>query len=85
MEATGLDVEAVRDLAERLRAARTSRVVVAAGWDLLTVEFVEGMIDERIVIDIWNSLTIVSPDDPAAEVERLRRRYGDGLGTIDLR
>jgi hypothetical protein len=60
-------------------------VVVAARWDLLTVGFVEAMIDERVVIDVWNSLTIVSPENPDAEVERLRRRYGGALGTIDLR
>jgi len=72
------DVDAVRDLATSLRAGGTTRVVVAARWDLLTLEFVEGVIDERIVIDVGNSLTILSPDNPDAEVERLRRRYGDG-------
>ena len=39
----------------------------------------------NITVDVWNSLTIVSPEDPDAEVERLRERYGDALGTIDLR
>jgi hypothetical protein len=79
------DVTAVRELAARLRAAGASRVVVSARWDLLTVEFVESMIEERIVMDIWNNVTILSPADPAAEIKRLRARYGDAIGVIDLR
>lgn len=79
------DVREVRDLAERVREAGASRVVVAARWDLLTVEFMESMIQEGIVMDIWNSVTILSPADPEAEAARLRARYGDALGTIDLR
>ena len=46
---------------------------------------VEAMVEAGITVDVWNSVTIASPSDPEAEVERLRGRYGAALGTIDLR
>lgn len=82
---TAADVAAVRDVVEQLHDIGVRRIVVSARWDLLTVEFVEGMIEERVVIDIWNNVTLVSPENPEAEAQRLRNRYGDAIGTIDLR
>jgi len=79
------DIEVVTELAQNLRAAGAQRISVSARWDLLTDEFVEAMAAEDISVDVWNSLTIVSPEDPDAAVEQLRERYGDALGTIDLR
>ena len=79
------DIEAVTALAEDLRAAGSDRIVVSARWDLLTDDFVEAMVEAGITVDVWNSVTIASPGDPEAEVERLRGRYGAALGTIDLR
>ncbi len=79
------EAEAVTELARELRAAGSRRIVVSARWDLLSDEFVEAMARGEITVDVWNSLTIASPEDPDAEVARLRERYGDALGTIDLR
>jgi hypothetical protein len=38
--------------------------VVAARWDLLTVEFVAAMTDADILADVSNSTTVASPDHP---------------------
>lgn len=79
------DIEQVLVLADRLHAAGARRVAVAARWDLITDEFVDAMAEHRVIVDVWNSTTVASPADPVSETLRLRNRYGDGLGTIDLR
>lgn len=80
-----VNADAVLAVAAAIREVGTRRVAAAARWDLLSDEFVETMRVAGIAVDVWNSLTIASPDDPAAESERLRSRYGDALGVIDLR
>lgn len=79
------DIEDALSLAAGLRAAGTERVVVAARWDLLSDEFVAAMSTAGIRMDVWNSTSVRSPADPAAESSLLRSRYGAALDVVDLR
>lgn len=79
------DIRETLAAAEELRAAGARHVVVAARWDLLTAEFIAAMADAEIVVDVWNSTTVASPDHPEDEAIRLRVEHGAALGVIDLR
>jgi hypothetical protein len=58
------DIRVTLASAAELHAAGARHVVVAARWDLLTVEFVAAMTDADILADVSNSTTVASPDHP---------------------
>ena len=86
--ATSYGPDDIRDtlaLAARLQPPGATRAVVAARWDLITDEFVAAVAAAGVLVDVWNSTTVVSPEDPQQEAVRLRSRYGSALAVIDLR
>jgi len=79
------DIQETLAVASELHEIGAQQVVVAARWDLITDQFVSAMAEAGVTVDVWNSTTVASPDDPELETTRLRDQYGAALGVIDLR